>query len=46
MRDGQTLAAGPMDAIFTSGNLSRTYDVPVTVAQVSGHWVVLTRSGA
>jgi iron complex transport system ATP-binding protein len=46
MRDGQTLAAGPMDAIFTSGNLSRTYDVPVTVAQVNGHWVVLTRSGA
>jgi iron complex transport system ATP-binding protein len=42
MRDGQTLSAGPMDEVFTSGNLSRTYDVPVTVAQVGGQRVVLT----
>jgi iron complex transport system ATP-binding protein len=42
MRQGRTLAAGPMNAVFTSGNLSQTYDVPVTVAQVDGHRVVLT----
>lgn len=42
MRSGQTLAAGPVDAVFTSGNLSLTYDVPVTVAQVDGQRVVLT----
>jgi iron complex transport system ATP-binding protein len=42
MRQGQTLAAGPMDLVFTSDNLSQTYDVPVTVAQVDGHRVVLT----
>jgi iron complex transport system ATP-binding protein len=42
MRQGQTLAAGPMDVVFTSGNLSQTYDVPVRVAQVDGHRVVLT----
>jgi len=42
MRRGQTLAAGPMDVVFTSGNLSQTYDVPVTVAQVDGRRVVLT----
>jgi iron complex transport system ATP-binding protein len=42
MRHGQTLAAGPMDTVFTSGNLSQTYDVPVTVAQVDGHRVILT----
>jgi iron complex transport system ATP-binding protein len=45
MRDGQTLAAGPKDAVFTSDNLSRTYDVPVTVAQVGGLRVVLTHIG-
>jgi iron complex transport system ATP-binding protein len=44
MRRGQTLAAGPMDAVFTSDNLSRTYDVPVTVAQVDGQRVVLTHA--
>jgi iron complex transport system ATP-binding protein len=42
MRDRQTLAAGAMDAVFTSANLSRTYDVPVKVAQVDGQRVVLT----
>jgi iron complex transport system ATP-binding protein len=45
MRHGQTLAAGPMGAVFTSANLSQTYDVPVTVAQVDGHRVVLTHTG-
>jgi iron complex transport system ATP-binding protein len=45
MRNGQTLAAGPTDVVFTSDNLSQTYDVPVTVAQVDGHRVVLTQSG-
>jgi iron complex transport system ATP-binding protein len=45
MRDGQTLAAGPVDAVFTSGNLSSTYDVPVKVAQVDGQRVVLTPPG-
>lgn len=42
MRHGQTLAAGPMDTVFTSGNLSQTYDVPVTVAQIDGRRIVLT----
>jgi iron complex transport system ATP-binding protein len=42
MRHGQTLAAGPMGTVFTSDNLSQTYNVPVTVAQVDGHRVVLT----
>lgn len=45
MRNGQTLAAGPVDAVFTSGNLSLTYDVPVAVAQVDGQRVVLTHIG-
>jgi iron complex transport system ATP-binding protein len=45
MRNGQTLATGPLDVVFTSGNLSLTYDVPVTVAQVDGQRVVLTHIG-
>ncbi|HET89442.1 MAG TPA: ABC transporter ATP-binding protein [Chloroflexi bacterium] len=45
MRQGQTLAAGPADAVFTSDNLSQTYGVPVAVAQVDGQRVVLTPTG-
>lgn len=41
MRAGQVLAAGPLDEIFTSENLSRTYDVPVRVLQVEGQRIVL-----
>lgn len=42
MRAGQTLAAGALADVFTSENLSRTYDVPVTVAHVDGRRVVLS----
>jgi iron complex transport system ATP-binding protein len=45
MRQGQTLAAGPMDAVFTSDNLSQTYDVSVTVTQVDGRRIVLPPTG-
>jgi len=41
MRAGQTLVAGALADVFTSENLSQTYDVPVTVAQVDGRRVVL-----
>ncbi|MBN1872586.1 MAG: ABC transporter ATP-binding protein [Anaerolineae bacterium] len=41
MRAGQTLAAGALEDVFTSENLSQTYNVPVAVAQVEGRRVVL-----
>jgi iron complex transport system ATP-binding protein len=41
MRGGETLAAGPLASTFTSEALSRTYGVPVTVAEVAGRRVVL-----
>jgi len=41
MRAGQTLVAGALADVFTSENLSCTYDVPVVVAQVDGRRVVL-----
>ena len=42
MRAGRVLAAGPLEAVFTSENLSRTYAVPVRVLQVEGQRLVLT----
>jgi iron complex transport system ATP-binding protein len=41
MRRGETLAAGPLDAVFTSENLSATYGVPVQVVDVLGKRIVL-----
>ncbi len=41
MRGGETLAAGALSDVFTPENLSQTYGVPVTVAQVAGRRVVV-----
>ncbi len=41
MRAGAPLAAGPLAAVFTSENLSLTYETPVRVAQVEGRRIVL-----
>jgi len=41
MRGGQTLAVGKMADVFTSQNLSQTYGVPVTVAQVAGRRIAI-----
>jgi iron complex transport system ATP-binding protein len=41
MRDGQVLATGPTESVFTSEHLTLTYGVPVRVATVEGLQVVL-----
>ncbi|MBN2001882.1 MAG: ABC transporter ATP-binding protein [Anaerolineae bacterium] len=41
MRAGQALAAGPVETVFTSENLSQTYDTPVQVTRVNGRRVAL-----
>lgn len=41
MRDGQTLAAGPMTAVMTDTNLTHLYQTPVRVRQVDDRLVVL-----
>ena len=41
MRDGQVLASGLARNVLTSENLSRLYDLPLTVQRVDGHSVVL-----
>jgi iron complex transport system ATP-binding protein len=41
MRDGQVCASGAFADVFTSGNLSATYGVPVQIAQFGERQVVL-----
>ena len=41
LRDGQVLAAGPVDEVFTGKNLSAVYGTPLRVRRVEGEWVVL-----
>ena len=41
MRDGQTVAAGPMTAVMTDANLTHLYQTPVRVRQVDDRLVVL-----
>ncbi len=43
MRDGRTLAGGPLAQVLTAENLSAVYGVPIQVAQVEGRPVVLLR---
>ena len=42
MRDGQTVAAGPMTAVMTDANLTHLYQTPVRVRQVDDRLVVLS----
>ncbi|MBN1262327.1 MAG: ABC transporter ATP-binding protein [Anaerolineae bacterium] len=46
MHAGETLAAGALDEVFTSENLSRTYEVPVCVLQVAGRRLVVGETPA
>ncbi|MBN1487983.1 MAG: ABC transporter ATP-binding protein [Anaerolineae bacterium] len=41
MRYGTTLASGSMDQVFTTDNLTQTYDAPVQVIEVMGRRMVL-----
>jgi iron complex transport system ATP-binding protein len=41
VRDGQVLAAGPFDALFTSAHLGALYGLPVEVIKASGRKVAL-----
>ncbi len=41
MREGRLLESGPMDRLFTSSNLSRTYGIEVEVRLVEGRPVAL-----
>jgi len=44
VRDGKIIAAGALNAVFTSENLSQTYGIPVHVYQVEGRHITLTAS--
>jgi len=41
MQKGQVLETGPLEKVFNSDSLSRLYQLPLTVTDVSGHRVVL-----
>jgi iron complex transport system ATP-binding protein len=38
LRRGSVLAAGPIAEVFTEGNLSRCFGVPLTVESHSARW--------
>ncbi|MGB3828521.1 MAG: ABC transporter ATP-binding protein, partial [Ornithinimicrobium sp.] len=38
LRDGQVMAAGPIDVTLTAENLSRTFDMPLRVDRDGGRW--------
>ncbi|MFN8126363.1 MAG: hypothetical protein U0R64_07645 [Candidatus Nanopelagicales bacterium] len=43
MRDGRVLVQGPIDEVLTDENLSRTFDVPLSVRRVlSRYWAFAT----
>jgi len=46
MRDGQVLAAGPLEEVLVAERLSATYGVPVRVVEVEGRRVVLLGRGS
>jgi len=41
MRSGQVLNCGPLDEIFTAGNLTDTYGVPIRIVEVEGQRIAL-----
>ncbi len=46
LRQGEILTSGPMQVVLTSEHLSKTYGVPVEVADVDGRRVILPPSSA
>ncbi|MGB3828657.1 MAG: hypothetical protein WA962_07740, partial [Ornithinimicrobium sp.] len=38
LRDGQVVAAGPIEVTLTAENLSRTFDMPLRVDRDGGRW--------
>ena len=43
MRDGKSIASGPIDQVISSVTLSATYGVPVNVHQNDGRWFAVAR---
>lgn len=43
MRDGKSIASGPIDQVISSVTLSATYGVPVNVLQNDGRWFAVAR---
>jgi iron complex transport system ATP-binding protein len=41
MRSGQAIAAGEVDSVMSSENLSAAYQLPITVREIDGHKVIL-----
>jgi iron complex transport system ATP-binding protein len=41
LKEGQTVATGPVDVVLNSENLSQTYEMKVEVTSVQGRPVVL-----
>ena len=42
LRGGRIVAAGPLGDVITGGQLSRTFDVPVTVGRFADRYVAIT----
>ncbi|MFE4543988.1 ABC transporter ATP-binding protein [Arthrobacter sp. NPDC056727] len=43
MRDGEVVAAGPVDEVLTSGNLSETFGLPLDVSVNAGRYTATAR---
>jgi iron complex transport system ATP-binding protein len=43
MRDGEVVAAGPLDEVLTSGNLSETFGLPLDVSANAGRYTATAR---
>jgi len=43
MRDGEVVAAGPVDEVLTSGNLSQTFGLPLDVSVNAGRYTATAR---
>ncbi|WP_431045479.1 ABC transporter ATP-binding protein [Streptomyces sp. P1-3] len=43
LREGRTLAQGPVDSVLTSDQLSRCFDHSVRLSRTEGRWTVRTR---
>ena len=43
LRDGDVVAAGPIDTTLTGENLSQTFGLPLTVEHSDGRWHARSR---